>query len=213
MHGPTARRCAAALTLFLLTAAAARAEVVPWYYSSIPTPGEVLASTGGPGKVVFTGLSSGLESGNQKILLANLDAVSSATKDDPAKFNKENYQIALTLFDADSKQTGTLTFSGQLHGKLTSDNADVHNHFTGKKKQSIVLGNHLYTVKIGPFKHPGDPGDKSGTLSARVKITDAPPQVNEVPEPAALSLAAVGLSLLGAGWWWRRRPAASVAVA
>jgi hypothetical protein len=191
-------RACAALALAVFAAAPARAEIIPWYYSTLPLPTNVASSNGGNGHIALTGLLSGQLTGGTDVTLAYLQTVSNAPPGKPATFSAAPYQLALTILDADSKTAGTLYFTGALSGKLSAGSALITNQYTGDVKQSLVLGDHLYTVQLDKFAPPGAPGAGKGSIPARVWVTD-------VPEPTALALAGIGLGLFGARRWWQRR--------
>jgi hypothetical protein len=104
----------------------------------------------------------------------------------------------MTILDEASAHYGTLAFSGVFNGTLSSKGATLTNTFEWLQVQSMQLGNHLYTVQIGPFAPPGPPtADIAGSISAFVSVSD-------VPEPYTLILSGLCLALCGAGWWWKR---------
>jgi hypothetical protein len=84
----------------------------------------------------------------------------------------------------------------------------IMNNFTGPTKQSLTLGNHQYTVEIGPFAPPGPPSANiAGSISALANVT-----VKDVPEPSTLVLSGLCLCVCGAGWWWKRARGRSLAL-
>jgi hypothetical protein len=93
---------------------------------------------------------------------------------------------------------------GMFSPPLTSGVASLHVGFTGATTQSLVLGDHLYTVSISPlFLQAG------GNLSTIGSLPFVSPnhnemvsvQVSDVPEPSTLALAAAALGVRA----WRRR--------
>src|SRR5262249_38320752 len=106
----------------------------------------------------------------------------------------------LTILDDASGKSGTMTFSGTFSGTLSNKSAIIMNNFTGPQTQSVQLGNHLYTVQIGPVAPPGPPtANIAGSISALANVS-----AKHVPEPSTLVLSGLCLSLFGAGWWWKR---------
>lgn len=125
------------------------------------------------------------------------------------------YVITLTLKDNASRQSGSLSFSGQLSGSATPVVSPsgfdwqppyfywpVTNTFTSPTTESVVLGHNVYTVTVGPFIAP-DPnvppvvhledfplymGSSGATIDATVSV------VANTPEPATLTIADLGLA-------------------
>jgi hypothetical protein len=208
MRNLTARKCALALALCLVAGAEVRADTVPWYYSSTPVPGVLSADVPGTGQINLSGVISGQVTGDSSIVLANLGTVSNADPSNPATFTNANYKLALNILDASTSQSGTMFFTGQINGVLSSGNALILNNFTGQTTQTQTIGGHVYTVTIGPFAPPGVPGVGFGSISALARVA-----VSDAPEPSTLALSGLALSVFGAGWWRRRRSARAAATA
>jgi hypothetical protein len=198
----SARKCALALGLCLLAGGQARADSVPWYYSSTAMPASINSDTPGMGRIDMNGVTSGQVTGSSSIVLANLKTVSSADPSNPATFTNASYQLAMTIIDGQSNTPGTMFFSGQINGVLSSGNSLLLNNFTGSTTQTQTIGTHQFSVTIGPFAPPGLPGVGDGSISALATVT-----VTDAPEPSTLAMAGLGLSLLGARLWRRRRAA------
>jgi hypothetical protein len=196
---PNPHRFAAALVLCLLTGARARADFINWDYSWNPSSSAVLADNPTMGRITISS-ASGEAIGNSFIVATNIRTVSSADPANPATFTNAAYGLSLTILDDASGQTGTINYSGAFNGTLSSKSALISNTFTGPQTLSVQIGNHLYTVQIGPFGPPGPPtATNAGTISALANVS-----VKDVPEPSTLVLSGLCLSLLGAGWWWKR---------
>jgi hypothetical protein len=200
MRHLSARKFALALGFCLLASGQVRADAVPWYYSSTPIPAAIQSDVPGMGQVNMTGVTSGQVTGSSSIVLATLQTASNSDPSNPATFTNAGYQLAMTIIDGQTNTTGTMFFNGQINGVLSSGNALILNNFTGPTTQTQTIGNHDYTVTIGPFAPPGLPGVGSGSISALATVT-----VTEAPEPSTLALCGLGLSLLGARVWRRRR--------
>lgn len=192
-----------ALVLFW-TGADARAELIQWSYSWSRSPTEVHSSNhNGAGFVSLTeGGSAASVMGNSDLVATNMQTHSSATPTDPDVFTNKPYALTLSLSDQDSQKNGVLTFQGEFNGTLTATSANLQNSFLGQTTQQLVLGDHLYTVTIGPFSPPGPPGSvNSGGIAARAEVTVS--TIFHLPEPSSGVLAALGTGL---ALLLRRRP-------
>jgi hypothetical protein len=201
------RLFAAALALCLFTGARARADFVNWSYNWTPSSTAILADTPTMGKILLSNEPGGTAVGNSFIVATNIKTASTADPATPATFTNSSYGLTLTVVDAASGKTGNLTFNGQFNGTLSSQSSIIMNNFTGPTTQSMQLGNHLYSVTIGPFAPPGPPSANiAGSISAMANVT-----VKDVPEPSTLVLSGLCLSVFGAGWWWKRARGRSLA--
>jgi len=190
---PVALAGAAWVWLFFGTASA-RAELIQWNYSWSSSPTQVYANGPGSGYISLTG-SNGLKSaaGSSYLVATNLQAHSTASVANPDVFTNTTYTLNLYLQDQASGQSGTLTFTGEFNGTLTAESSNIANTFVGATTQSLTLGNHLYTVTIGPFDPPGPTGAvNSGSISARAEVTVS--TIFQLPEPSSGMLAFLGAS-------------------
>jgi hypothetical protein len=207
MKLPAKRLFAAALAVCLLAGAQARADFVAWDYSWSSAPTAITADNPSMGSINFTPITSGSAVGNSFIVATNITTSSTADPSNPATFTDKAYSLILTILDKASNTSDGLTFSGKINGTLSSGSAILSNTFTSSETQSVQIGNHVYTVKIGPFAPPGPPSANiAGSISALATVT-----VNDVPEPSSLFLGGLGLSLFGA-WWWKRGRSRSLAL-
>jgi hypothetical protein len=205
---------AVAAVLFGFAAATARADTI-WSYqvsglgssSGIPR----VYSTSSPpegqirGGIELRGESAASAYGSSDIVLVNLSAFSTASPSQPDVFAGAGYRLTLTLTEATSNKSGTLTSTGFFDGTLSASSSNLSNTFTGATTQTLVLGDNTYEVTIGPFAPPGPPtSGLFGAISAHVRVE------NHAPEPSSLVLGGLGLSFLGLASWrkWRRRPSA-----
>jgi hypothetical protein len=177
--------------LLCIGSADARAELIQWSYSWSRSPAEVHSDNhNGAGYLSLT--DDGLKSaaGNSYLAATNLQGHSTASPSDPDVFNNKAYTLTLYLQDQDSLKSGTLSFNGQLNGTLTADSSNIKNTFTGLTTQKLVLGDHVYTVTIGPYSPPGPPGGtNSGSIAARAEVSIS---LIQLPEPSSLALAFLG---------------------
>jgi hypothetical protein len=180
----------------LLAGGAARADFISWSYNWSRSPG-VIASDNHPatGYITLTDESLKNAVGDSNIVATNLRTYSTATAADPDRFTAKVYTLTLFLLDQDSGRSTTLRFTGQFDGTLTSASANIQNTFLGPTTQTVVLGDHLYTVTLDHYSPPGPTGAvNSGSISAHATITVA--TVFQQPEPGTLVLACLGAGLL-----------------
>src|SRR5262249_40633818 len=160
-----------------------------WMYNWSRSPSEVHADAPGTGYVKLSDEKTRTAVGDSDIVATNLQTFSSATAAHPDRFTARPYSLILTLTDADSLKSATLTFQGVLDGQITAQSANLRNTFTGPTSYTIVLGNHSYTATVGPYTPPGPPGSNlSGAISGHTTIDMSVVTVVSTPEPAALAL-------------------------
>jgi len=182
-----------------------RADPVNWTYAT--TSGGVVPATTGSGSIVLTGTQMPFSAtGDSNVVLASVQAVSSALPGSPAVFTNATYNLTIALTDVDTNQQGQLTFDGAFNGTLTGTSANVGNTYTNPTTQSVTLGLHKYTVTIGPYVPPGPPNSPLlGSFGANVTIEtltdstgnpDGGPVTHPTPEPSSMLLAGLGGSAL-----------------
>jgi hypothetical protein len=201
MKLPPAALAGKALVLLLLTGSPLRADLIRWTYSWSNTPNQIQANAPGTGSVHLTNAPSQSVVGDSSIVATNLTTSSKAPATAPDQFTNKTYSLNLTIQDTASGKSHTFTFNGQLNGSLTATTSNLANTFVGPTTLQWTLGNHLYTVAIGPYVPPGAPGtSNAGSISARALVT-----VQTLPEPSSLLMAALGGGLLGLRRWRRRQ--------
>jgi hypothetical protein len=190
--------------VLLGNAAGVRADPVQWSYSWTSTPGNILANAPGTGYVSLTDEKSVQAEGSTDIVATNLKTHSTAPYNNPDVFTNAGYAVTLTITDQASGKSGTMTFHGLLNGTVTVNSSNLKNQFIGQTEQTLVLGNHVYKVTIGPYVPPGPPNSgNSGSVGAHA---EALVTVQTLPEPATLVLSLSGFVLvLGARVGRRRR--------
>jgi hypothetical protein len=197
---PTSAPAWGATLLILCLGSAARADHLGWSFSW--SAGPAVVSDGGRGRIIMTA-TGGDAMGDSDISAVNMRTISNAFPlTGPDVFTDRPYTLTLHLTDDFSGQEGTLTFSGKINGTLTRFSSNLTNTFDSPQTQVLDLGHSRYTVTIGPFVPPGQPGSTNrGSIGASVTVDLSP-----TPEPSTLALAGVGLTLLGVRGWrkkWR----------
>jgi hypothetical protein len=177
--------------ILLIGTADARAELIQWTYNWSRSPAQVHADSPGTGYISLTDEGTKSATGTSNLVATNLQAHSTATTTHPDVFTNKPYTLNLTLQDQASGHSGTLAFTGEFNGTLTANSSNVSNTFTGPTTQTLTLGNHLYTVTIGPYAAPGPTGAvNSGSIAARAEVTVS--TIFHTPEPNSCVLALLG---------------------
>jgi hypothetical protein len=188
----------------------ARAEQISWGFDWDRSPVAVRAGTGG---VAFTNEPNGFATGNSDVVATNLKVFSSATSANADVFGptggKYSLTLTLTLTDLESRKVGALTFTGQLQGQFSKDEANVTNHFTGPRTEFLRLGTTLITVTMVSYSPPGPPSQaNAGSITAHVTVSPLI-QGGGTPEPSSLLLGCVALTGVGGAVWRARRKASA----
>jgi len=187
--------------LLLIGVSGARAEPIQWSYSWSRSPAEVHADSPGTGFISLTGGGLKSAAGNSYLAATNLQAHSTAPTSNPDVFTNKTYTLSLFLQDQDSGKSGTVSFTGEFNGTLTAGSSNITNTFVGPTTQTLVLGDHLYTVAIGPYAAPGPTGVLNvGGIGARADVKVS--TIFHTPEPNSCLLALLGI----AGVAFVRRP-------
>ncbi|MCC6420430.1 MAG: hypothetical protein IT429_19510 [Gemmataceae bacterium] len=189
--------------LLLLAPAPVLAEPL-WLYSWSGSSTFVASDDGVSGNVSLIPVAAGPFSGSVDDALA-VQLQTAGLPD--AVFTNQPYTLKMQLTDMTSATSQDLTFAGTLSGTLNN----LTTAFANQTATAAFGGNH-YTVTVGGFVPPPEPG-KLGSVVADVIATGNSPPVSNVPEPTGLVLAGLGLSVLGAQRWMMRRRNRGVAVA
>jgi hypothetical protein len=204
--------CATALAALLVTGAAARADSIPWGYTSADT---VIYNTNNPIKtssINFNGSTAGA-TGDSGIIIYNLESHSSAEFGSPDSFSAVPFHLEVTLTDIGAGGKGTPSGTVKFDGTFSASNATKQSllpdsYSFASTHGEVILGSDdsgwsKYSVDIFSFTPPGQPGGAPGSVQAVVHITPSegpggsggPPPA--APEPTSLLLAAFGLPALG----------------
>ncbi len=206
------RLFALAVAVCLSTGSLARADYIAEFNF---TPDKTtLYSTNDPtlGKITLSNESPAKAEGNTTLIATNITTWASPTTDiakNPAVFQNVGFTLTLYVTDFASGKSNQMYFSGQFNGTLSQGSAQLVETPTSPVTQTQTIGNHTYTVTVGPYVPPGNPTSGTvGSLGAVATIT-----VSSVPEPSAFVLAVLGLVTVGGGWWYHRRRALAVHLA
>lgn len=202
-----------ALALALATAPEARADLIPWMYAWTASPGptttpdRINADAPGTGYITLTDEPLRTAVGESDIVATNLRAHSTAPANAPDRFTNAGYNLGLYLYDIESGQDTTLMFTGVLNGTISAGSSNIKNTFTGITAYSVVLGSNRYDVSITAYTPPSIPGASNpGSIGAHADVIVSP-VLAQVPEPATLALAGLGVGVLAVARLRRRRPA------
>jgi hypothetical protein len=198
---------AAAVVVSLFAGAHARADFIPWSYSStLNSP--VASDQGLASGVNTTGVAtvqhtSGSQNGASVAFLQPYGSPS-------ATFTNAALNVTFNLIDDNSGKSIALPFTGFFNGSLMNGGTNLKFNVGNPSAKTFNLGSNEYTVAFGLYSPPS-PG-QGGTVGVNVVVvpqgsTPPPggPPVTEAPEPTSMVLAGLGLSALGLRSWLRRR--------
>jgi PEP-CTERM motif len=213
--------------LFMLAVVAAlgestaHAELIDFSYQWTALPASVTSGTGNGSSVSITPQPKGTGEYDtvlgQKAFIPSLELTSNTSAPDgsPAVFpdpskpaGSAKFQLVLSLTDAASHKTNTLTFAGSVSGSLSVNTSTVKTTFDSPLTQTLLLGSHLYSVTLDPFSNVGIPGTTApGFIGASVSAASVtgggPGPVTNTPEPSSLVLGGIALAGLAARRWSR----------
>jgi hypothetical protein len=194
----------------------ARADFVPWSYNWEPSSLTIKAGGAGTGGLALTDEPLKHADGTSDVVVTNIRAFSSATRNNPDVLTHAAFSFKLVLRDEKSNQTAVLSFGGFFDGTISATSANVKATFTAPLFQTVKLGGHTFTINLGNFAPPGPPAaSNAGSISANVAVdqttsgggTGGGTGGGHAPEPSTLLLSCLGLSSLGLGGWrkWRQK--------
>jgi hypothetical protein len=192
---------AAAATCTALAAGSAHADQIApppaiWSYTTSATPGsDQPGGSSGP-SIVLQGVH-GSTVGNQDVVGANVFTYSNSTT--AATVSPTDVKDTIFLRDVASGETGSVTFDFTMSGQVSSTGAYLSLVPNGPTTAApLHLGHYFYTVSVDSFQAPAEAGPFAGRVFFDVNV-----QHN--PEPSAVVLASLGLSLAGASRLRKRR--------
>jgi hypothetical protein len=209
MNRSSALLLAASFASLCLAGTCARADFVNWSFNWSRSPADVISADAfGTSKISLTDEAFGRATGSSDIVATNIRTSSTAPVGHPNHFLDAAYSLTLRLTDDASNESGTLTFNGLFNGTLSSGSANIRTRFTGSTTGALVLGNNEYVVTFGDYSPPGPPGiNNAGSIGATVEVRSLTPDPEpgpgpvDSPEPSAVLLSCLGLSVLGAASW------------
>lgn len=191
----------AAVALLLLATPSVTADQISWSYG-FDSSTTTVQSNGGPADSGYVTLTpfKGSITGNEPmvttITAANLQAFTTATAGNPARFNNAEYTLTMRLTDLSSGLSVAVSFEGVINGTISSTGASLTNSFIGQTSFSYDLNHHIYDITVGYVKDPSAPGSTDlGSININVSV-------HHNPEPSSFLLGALGLPALG---FFRRR--------
>lgn len=207
----------AAVAFSLYGAAPAHALPAPqdvnWTYNWSPGAPSVFADSNPGAGVSFTNEPTGSATGDSDIVATNMRVFSTSLAASPDILSANgNYSLTLQLATTAGGPlaSGSLTFTGKLSGKFSSESASVANAFGPLATQTLMLGQYNFTVTLIAYTPPGPPSQaNAGSIAAHVTVSAITP--TQVPEPSTLMLCGLGVSALGGAAWRKRRAARALA--
>lgn len=214
-----------ALLVFLAAAVSpVRADYLNWTYtanSSVPGLSVGSTSPSGGATITLTDFNKPQPGGASIPVQAYVTSTSNTA---PVSFSNSAFSLALTITDGAKNDSGTLSFNGSVSGSLSATTSSLIASFTPVSSNTLTLDGHTYTVTI-PSATLASPTSPQQDIMAIVSVANAsgggspgggnpgggstgggtPGQGSGTPEPASLLLGSLGISCLGARYWWRRR--------
>lgn len=199
-------------TLVVLLAAAAsqaRADYLNWTYTANPNVAGVSVNSTSPtggASVTLTDFSTPQSGATSIPVIAYVTSTSSTTGVNfgPSANTPSTYNLAVTITDNTTHDSGTLNFAGSLAGALSATSSSLVNTLTPVTSNTLTLDGHKYTITI-PNVTLAAPTSPQQDIMASVSVTPSTPVGNGTPEPTSLLLGGLGFSCFGLRCWWKRR--------
>ncbi|HTU17319.1 MAG TPA: hypothetical protein VMG10_04595 [Gemmataceae bacterium] len=208
----------ALIVLLAAAASQARADYLNWTYTSTPSVVGVTVGAGSPSGGATVSLTNFNNAAGATSIPVIAYVTSTSVAAPGVSFNgSSSYNLALTITDGTTHDSGTLNFTGTITGSLSATSSSLVNTLTPVTTNSLTLDGHTYTVSI-PNADLLSPNSPQTNIMATVSVSDAsqggnpspqggstPPPVQSAPEPTSLVLGSLGFSCFGFGCWWKRR--------
>jgi len=133
-----------------------------------------------------------------------------------AQFTNASYVLNLTINY--NGQSQTFAFTGQFNDSYDNLGSNITHSFTGPLEHWFIFDTASFDVRIGdldPFGSytgPQSPSSGAGGINAWVQAFGGTGNFQQAPEPSTMLLSCLGLSLLGAASWRKRRQLLAAAV-
>jgi hypothetical protein len=119
--------------------------------------------------LVRGGMDSARVDGSAVTVPVGFLMTSSSAKSTSPDHYSTAFSLTITIHDAASGKSATLTFKGTLTGTTTWESANLKLTLWSPQ-QHVTVGNHVYTVTLPKYLYPHGPNDAPVPVYAQVKI-------------------------------------------